>query len=906
MNVTLLYPLLSMRRSKIDENKQYWPPLGLAYIAAVLERAGHSVQIIDRDVLLRKNALDFEKTDELTSAMVDDFGSEIVGITATTPNIPDAYHVAKMLKQKDPGRRIVLGGPHASGEPELTLKECRDIDIVVRGEGEFTLLDIAQNRPLNEIAGITYRDGERLLSTPDRELIKNIDDLPLPARHLLDMEFYTRPSRFTSRNLSLRTTSIFTARGCPYRCSFCAGPLVFKGKVRFHSKERVIAEIEELIGKCGIEGLYFAEDMFLSSMKRAEEILSLFVERGLHKKIKWFAQVKASLATEDLLTLMKGSGCVGVEFGFESGSQNVLDGMNKKITVAQNLEAARLAKKAGIRFQGNIIVGFPGETEQDFQRTLDFIWKAKPNTIGFNIFMPLPGTSAYNDLKRRNAPLPRWEDIGDPEAPQINFADMPNKRFEQLYFLARFKVILPINFYYFVKDNIRHPLRLAFVLVTQFRGVLIKSARAFVRLIVLKKSKPAVSKKALYLSYNGLLEPILPSQGLPYLRVLHKRIGIDFILVTWEKKEDLKDRGTTTIRDTRKRLADEGIEWRYLSYHKSPRHFSTLFDLAAGLLLCAWIIPTRRIGIVHARGITPGVIPLLLSRIFRVKLIYDMRGLLAEEYVGGRMWKDDGFAFRLVKRAERATLNAADAIVVLTRKHYDLNRRLGFPKDPGVPMEVVPCCVDTDAFHYLAPEKDSIGNRTLRSSLGLEGSFIFMYPGKIGTFYFIDEMLDFFSVAQDAVPEALLFVVTKDDSNDLMARAQKRGIDPSSIRIASSTFEEMPEFIRLADAGIFFINPYKKIGSSPIKLGEFLASGVPVVINPGVGDTDELVRKNKVGVVVERFSRDDYLSAIKELMKLKEERDELRRRCRLTAEQNLSLAIGVERYVSIYEKLLHE
>ena len=148
MNITLIYPLLSRRRSKIDENKQYWPPLGLASIASVLERNGHNVQIVDRDVLLRKNSIDFEKTDLLTKEITNRFDTDIVGISATTPNIPDAYHAVRLLKGSTRKRLIVLGGPHASGEPALALQECPDIDIVVRGEGEFTLLDIVEKKSL--------------------------------------------------------------------------------------------------------------------------------------------------------------------------------------------------------------------------------------------------------------------------------------------------------------------------------------------------------------------------------------------------------------------------------------------------------------------------------------------------------------------------------------------------------------------------------------------------------------------------------------------------------------------------------------------------------------------------------------------------------------------------------------
>lgn len=487
MNILLIYPLLSRKRAVIDENKQFWPPLGLAYLASALEGNGHKVDILDRDALLRKNGLDFDKVDAITLEKIRELKPKIVGISVTTPNMPDVGNLAVIIKGSFKDVMLVVGGPHVTGEPVLTLEDVPCVDVAVRGEGENTLLELANGKKLEEITGITYRSGGDILSNPDRELITDIDSLPLPARHLLDMKFYTRPSRFTSRNLSLRTTSVFTARGCPYRCSFCAGPLVFSGKVRFHSPERVIREIEELILKYNVEALYFAEDMFLSSKKRAEELLGFFIEKGINKKIKWIAQAKASIITEDLLSLMKKAGCVGVEYGFESGSQRILDLMNKKQKIGESLKAAELTRRARLRFQANIITGYPGETVEDFKETLRFVKKIKPNMIGFNIFMPLPGTPSYNKLKLEGKPLPKWEDVGDQEASQANYADMPAGMFEKLYLEARLKVILPINLKNFIKDNARHPLRLIKVGLTQFSGVLVKAMRTAKRLASLNE-----------------------------------------------------------------------------------------------------------------------------------------------------------------------------------------------------------------------------------------------------------------------------------------------------------------------------------------------------------------------------------------------------------------------------------
>jgi radical SAM superfamily enzyme YgiQ (UPF0313 family) len=227
--------------------------------------------------------------------------------------------------------------------------------------------------------------------------------------------------------------------------------------------------------------VYFAEDMFLSDKNRARKLMDLFKLHDLDKKIKWFAQLRTNIVDEELLKIMKEAGCVQVEYGFESGSQRVLDLMNKKINVERNISAARITRKAGLRFQGNIIVGYPGEREEDFKKTMRFLWKSHPNTIGFNLFMPLPGTPSYQKLKEQNRPLPTWDAIGDSETADFNYADMPPGKFAELYMVARFTTILPINLFYFLRYNLNNPSRLSRIITTQFRGVLIKLIRDFFR-----------------------------------------------------------------------------------------------------------------------------------------------------------------------------------------------------------------------------------------------------------------------------------------------------------------------------------------------------------------------------------------------------------------------------------------
>lgn len=485
MNICLIYPLLSKSRSLIDENKQYWPPLGLAYIAAFLRDKNHRVRIIDRDVLLRKNRFDFGKVDEATLKEVALWETDIIGISATTPNMGDVIHLSGLIKQHRPQVKIILGGPHATCEPDSTLLKCKDIDIIARGEGEFTMLDFANGLKLKDIKGISYRDKENIVHNPDRPLCPNLDDIPLPARDLLDMEFYTRPSRFIGRGLNFRTTSIFTARGCPYRCDFCAGYLLFPGKVRFHSPQRIIKEMEDLVNNYSIEAIYFADDMFLSSKDRVKDFLGQLKENKNLKGIKWIVQARANIIDEAILRSLKDAGCVGLEYGFESGSQRMLDIMVKGSTVEDNLRAALLTKKIGLRFTGFIIVGYPGEKESDFEKTVRFLGRVKPSVISLSLFYPLPGTAIYRKLISQKQKMPDWDRIGDPEAADINYADMDKVKFERLYFKTKLTLVLPNNLYYFIRDNLNHPLGLFIALITQFKGAIIKSLRA-VRYLLLR------------------------------------------------------------------------------------------------------------------------------------------------------------------------------------------------------------------------------------------------------------------------------------------------------------------------------------------------------------------------------------------------------------------------------------
>ena len=884
MKISLIYPLLSKARSMVDENKQYWPPLGLAYIAALLRKDGHAVQILDRDLILRKNKLDFDKTDELTLNFIKDFATEIVGFSTTTPNVSDVNAFSKKVKESDPEIVTVIGGPHCAGEPVATLQMCSSIDVLVRGEGEMAMLDVVNGAPFESIGSLTYRKSDgSIVSNPDRPLIESLDTLPFPARDLLEMSYYTRPSRFISRNFSLRTTHIFTARGCPYSCYYCAGPLIGRRMVRYHSPQRVVAEIEELIDKYSIEAVYFAEDMFLSNKNRVQEMTALFKQHNMHKKISWMAQISTNIASPELLAMMKDAGCVHVEYGFESGSQRILDLMNKKVSIQRNKEVAIFTRKSGLHFQGNFIVGYPGEREEDFKKTVSFIKEAKPSNISLNIFMPLPGTEIYNKLKEEGRLLPNWDDLGNPETPQINYADMPPTHFERLYFNTKLKVILPMNLLQFVKDNIRHPFRLFYVAATQFKSVITRAIKAAAELRRMR-GMDNKDRNVLFIAYHAASYPIMESQGFAYIRSLSKQ-GTNYSILTFEKKN--------TVAESRQRITDLGepVKWRYLLYHSKPRFLATSLDIIYGMFFALSMARKGKIAIIHARGFIPALIGFLPARLCKAKFFFDTRGLLADKYVGGGLLSPRSATYRLMRMGEEYLLKKSDYFTVETNKHAQILR--SSKNGLSEKMEVIPCCVDIKKFYRPFESDNSNANK----------KFNLTYLGKVGTWYLLGEMLDFFNVVSGLIPNACFTFMTHDEPESIYSLAKDKGIDASKIAVRALKMQEIPDSLKESQAGIFFINPYKRYNSSPIKFGEYLASGMPVIINSGIGDCDDIVLREKVGVVVSDFSSGVYEKAIKELNGLLSEGEALRERCRSTAEKYFSLEMGIEKYRNIYIRL---
>lgn len=450
MNIFLVYPLVFQKIDRASHVHHPFPALGLVYIATVLRNKGHRVEIADRNEILIKNNYDLAITDKVVLDRIKVSRSQIVGFSATTPLMYDVIHFSKLLKKELPNIVTIAGGPHPTAEPKETLMSCPDIDLVAEGEGEATMLELIGRFPDSNVPGIWKRAGNNLYTAGKRELSQDLDEIPIPDRNLLNMEFYVAPTE--ERHLFGRHTTIFTSRGCFGRCRFCAGPLMFPGKIRYHSPDYVIEEIEKIINLYKINYIYFADDMFLTRIDRAQAICDKIRERGLHKKMKWICQISAVSASLPVLKMMKEAGCVLIECGFESGSQEELDRMNKRASVSKYYELAAIAHKVGLNFRANMIKGYVDQTEKDFMLSGEFIKKIKPYFTNFNNFWPLPGTEAYKELLKRGYEI-SWQDCTDFRQ---NFTKMSNERFTELTHEIQKRIVSPLNKSNFKRYHLLH------------------------------------------------------------------------------------------------------------------------------------------------------------------------------------------------------------------------------------------------------------------------------------------------------------------------------------------------------------------------------------------------------------------------------------------------------------------
>ncbi len=368
------------------------PPLNLMYLGGALENASMSVKIIDDDL----EKLGHEEISKIATKI----DPTVVGITATTSTIKNALNYSKLLKKVLPDSLVVIGGPHTTFQPVETLKSADSLDAVVMGEGEATMVELAEkfcdtnNGKLEDINGITYHDrvNDSIKMNPARPLIQDLDTIPFPARHLVPFESYGATQKESS--------DMITSRGCVFSCGYCSSSLIMGKKFRSRSPENVADEIQEIVDRYRIKNIAFMDDTFMLNKNRANLIADEINGRGLD--IGFVASSRVDMVDKTLIEKLKSAGLNTLYYGVESGSQRVLNLMKKGITLKQAEDAVRVAKDVGVDVLTSFILGFPGETRKEIDKTINFSIKLNADYSQFSILTPFPGTPIYHELKEKD------------------------------------------------------------------------------------------------------------------------------------------------------------------------------------------------------------------------------------------------------------------------------------------------------------------------------------------------------------------------------------------------------------------------------------------------------------------------------------------------------------------------
>lgn len=390
----------------------------------------------------------------------------------------------------------------------------------------------------------------------------------------------------------------------------------------------------------------------------------------------------------------------------------------------------------------------------------------------------------------------------------------------------------------------------------------------------------------LYISYDGILEPLGQSQVLGYIEKLASDYSI--YLISFEKKKDRRNK--KKIDEMRKSLSNTNIHWIPLTYHKSPSILATTFDITIGIFVAMWLTLTKKIKIVHARSYVPALMSLFIKQTTGAKFLFDMRGFWADERTDGGLWKPDGKIYQITKKLERIFLLKADHVVTLTNASKKILTSLDYLQRRSPPITVIPTCANLDRFKAQnnAPSKE----------------FIFGYVGSVGTWYLFDETLVFFKALLKRKPEAKLLVVNRNEHEIIRSSISKAGIDTKKLELVASEHSDVPTLVSRMDVAGAIIRPcFSKIASAPTKLAEYLGCGVPCVGNSGVGDIEEILEGEKVGIALRAFSDKEINLAVNRLLTLIDD-PALSSRCVDTAHRLFSLETGVSSYRSIYKSLI--
>lgn len=378
------------------------PPISLMGLAAYLEKNDIDVNIID----IKTNPYKPFLVRDIQNRILEEIKRlkpKIVGMTCFTREFKEIIELSEKIKEEyDP--KVIVGGVHATFCPEDFLYKDSPVDVVAIGEGEITLLELSQkilnNKKTDNIRGIAFLTNGSITRTQPRELIEDLDILPQLPWHLIDMNFYAKPSLGVIRYLPLSGINIFSGRGCPFNCKFCANPNLWKRKVRYRSVKKVVDEIEFLVNKYKIDSFYIYDDTFTLNKKRVLSFCSELKKRKLN--IIWGCETRVNTIDEEIVIAMKDARCIQLDFGVESGSQNMLNKVSKGITVEQIKNTFRICKKYKLRTFNNFMFNLVDETEEDIEKTLNLVEELDADVNGVAIMTPYPGCELYERIRKLN------------------------------------------------------------------------------------------------------------------------------------------------------------------------------------------------------------------------------------------------------------------------------------------------------------------------------------------------------------------------------------------------------------------------------------------------------------------------------------------------------------------------
>ena len=402
-------------------------------------------------------------------------------------------------------------------------------------------------------------------------------------------------------------------------------------------------------------------------------------------------------------------------------------------------------------------------------------------------------------------------------------------------------------------------------------------------------------KKVVFLSYDGITDPLGQSQILPYLFAISCKKNYKINIVSFEKiKNHLQNKEVIL-----NKLENHNIDWTPLKYTKYPPIFSTLWDIYK-LKRAVKKLKNKGVDLIHCRSYITSLVALRFKKKYNTPFIFDMRGFYPDERVDGKIWSLDNFIYKKIynyfKSKEKEFLQFSDYTISLTTNGKKEIVSWNLPNQSKI--KVIPCCTDENLF-----QKKNIQN--VRSELGFnKEDFIISYVGSIGTWYMLDEMLDFFNCLQMKKPNAKFFFITKDDPQLILEKVKSKKIDVSSIKIQPSSREMMPSYIGVSNFSIFFILPvFSKKASSPTKMGEIMNLGIPIICNSGVGDVDEIMGKSMPELLVKDFSNKEYDRVI-DLITNNYKPNQ--KNIVETSHGYYSLEKGVEKYKEVYKEILGE